>query len=125
MSELLSTGATESKRRTPVGIVLCSLLLALFGVAWIGFGFLFGAGNLALISFLVGGSVLLVAYFLYRGSLLAWWLAVALIGGSALWRLGLIVEGRPDAVVSAVVSLVLVGYLFSQYDFYRETPTNP
>lgn len=123
MSPSTATGAAETQRRTPVGVLLCSLLLGLFGVAWIGFGFLIGGGGLVLISWLVGGSVLLIAYFLSRGSLLAWWLAIAVIGGSTLWRLGLVVDGRPNAVVSAVVSLVLVGYLLSQYDFYREPPS--
>lgn len=127
MPASISTGA-DGRRRTPVGIVLVSLLLGLFAIAWIGFGFLFGSGGLggfALMGWLLGGTILLVAYFLYRGSFLAWWLAIALIGGSTLWRLGLVVDGRPNAVASAVVSLVLVGYLLSQYDFYRETPSNP
>lgn len=125
MSPSTETGADETRRRTPVGIVLLSLLLGLYGIVWLGFGFLFGGGVLGQVSWLLGGIILLVAYFLYRGSLLAWWLAVALIGGSTLWRLGLVVGGHPDDVVNTVVGLALAGYLLSQYDFYRETPTNP
>jgi hypothetical protein len=110
--------AAAGNRRTPVGIVLLCLLLTVYSVLWfVTAGF--GTGATAALSTSVAVGVLFLVYLLYTGSAVGWWLALAVIAGSTLWRFSLVARGYADNLSNAVVGLVILAYLVSQSEFYR------
>lgn len=112
----------ESGQPTPVGIILVCLLLIVYGLFWILTWLLAGIvgnGMVAVLSMSIAAGILLLSYFLYRGSRTAWVITLVFIGGSTLWRLSLVVAGETDNLVNTVVGVFLVLYLISQHEFYR------
>lgn len=116
-----TTQADDTHRETPAGIVLLCLFLVVYSLLWFVTA-AFGTGALAALSVGVAVGVLVLAYFLYAGSLVAWWLALLSVGASTLWRLVLVASGSPDNLSNAVVGTVLLAYLVSQREFYRPLP---
>lgn len=112
----------KSQRQTPLGIVLISLLLALYGIFWVLTWILAGmAGNggIAALSLIVAVGVMILAYFLYAGSRAAWWITIVFVGGSTLWRLSLVSRGDMSNLLNAAVGVVIVFYLLHQRDFHQ------
>lgn len=113
---------TESPGGPPLGIILVSLLFVLYGLFWIltwGLATVVGNGVVAGLSLVVAVVVLLVAYYLYSGVRLAWWIAVAAIGASTLWRMSLVAGGAPENLSNAVVGLLVLLYLLGRHEYYQ------
>jgi hypothetical protein len=120
------TGNTESRKRTPLGVILICLFLLFYGVFWVLTGALAGMvgnGPVVLVSVAVVVGVVLLAYFLYIGSRIAWLIAIASLVLSTLWRMSLVAGGEMDNISNAVVGLVIVLYLLSQHNFYQSAPS--
>ncbi len=118
------TDEDTAHTRTPVGVILVSAVIVLYGLFWLLTWILAGiSGNaaIALLSMAVAAGVLALAYFLYAGHRAAWWLTIILLGGSTVWRLSLVARGQPDNLLNAVVGVLLLLLLISQHDFYRPT----
>lgn len=116
------SGESGSRSKTPVGIILICALLVLYAflwfVTWLVAGTI-GNGVIAVVSVPVSVAVLLLAYLLYHGNRTAWWIVLIFIGGSTLWRLALVVGGKPENLMNAIVGVALVLYLLSQYEFFH------
>lgn len=116
------TGPDVARERPPAGVVLAAVALALYGLFWVLTATLAGAVGDALIvvvSTAVAAGVLGLAYFLYAGDRAAWWLAVALLAGSTLWRLTLVARGSADDLVNALVGVLLLVLLVRRREFFR------
>lgn len=112
------------QRATPVGIILVCLFLMVYSLFWIVTWVLAqmgGNGLIALLSLVIAVAVLVLAYFLYHGNRTAWWVTLAALVVSTVWRLSLVMAGQSTNLLNAIVGSGLVLYLLSKHEFYQAT----
>lgn len=111
----------DPTRATPLGITFVALFYPL-SLLWLVTGALAAAAGkaaLILLATLVVPAAIGLAYGLQTGSRPASVLAVLVFGLATLWRLTRVLTSHPDDLSNAVVGLLILFYLFTQYDYYR------